>query len=78
MMETVEWGERYVSRRSAGGRQYGIRLHLSNGRTVSVDDVDSSPIGAQRLIDRLRGEEVDSIQLYYLIEDYLASRYSLK
>lgn len=76
-MKTVEWGESYPSGNTEHRMQYGICLHLSDGTVLKVDDIASSPTDLQHFIRRLQGEQIDSTQLYYLIEDHLAREYLL-
>ena len=72
-METVVDGEVF-----ADNSGYGLRLRLSNGLVWEQPNIDTTPQSVHRLLVRLRGEQIDSEQLRYVIEDHLVSEYTVK
>ncbi len=72
-METVTEGEVF-----ADGAGYGLRLQLSDGTELVQPNIDTTPQSVRRLLARLRGEQIDSEQLRYIIEDHLVSEYTVK
>ena len=54
---------------------FGIRLQLADGGVLSVADVDTNEQTVRRFLARLMGEEIDSDQLHYLIQDLLQEIY---
>lgn len=76
-METVESGEWYVSCNERDGCRYGICLRLSDGGALRFDDVTVSSHEADWFLKRVVGEQVDAVQVRYLIEDYLAESHTV-
>ncbi len=74
-MAVIRHADWYLDVRSDGVARYGLRLYLSDGAVWEIPDVDSAPDAS--LPARLRGEWVDAEQLRYLLEDYLADRYTV-
>lgn len=60
------------------GKDYGVRLELSDGSVFTLHHVDCTKASVDRLIERVRGEELDREQLQYVVEDHLTREYTLK
>lgn len=59
----------------ANAAVYGLRLTLSDGRTIELVDVDPCFDRASALLTRLVGEEVDEQQVLYVAQDFLVEVY---
>ena len=59
----------------AWGGTYGLRLRTSEGDTLLLPDVDPDRDRALRFWERIRGEDGDETQLWYLLEDFLGEEY---
>ena len=58
------------------GKTYGIRLEFTDGTVLERHDIDTSKHAVEAFAVQLLNESVDKEQLSYLIEDFLAARYS--
>ena len=72
-MGIVSEGEVYVS-----GDSFGMCLHMASGRVLLYDDVDCTQESVERLIARLRGEDIDLEQISELVQDHLVREYTVK
>ncbi len=74
-MKEVRDGEWFIGNDEDGCVSYGIRLFLTDGSVWEVADIDCALNKIPQMLERLRGERIDTVQLRYIIEDYIAEIY---
>lgn len=76
-MKEVERAEYFECGGDRERRNYGIRLHMTDGAVISRENVDCDKDSIHRLIACLQNQSLDAEQLQYILEDHLAREYTV-